>query len=110
MWLDEIATMVENFRERYRLGEGEPLTIVPSRDLLERLEVEDRLLGGDDGEMRYVMVGETKVRVDEGGLREKKASGTSREARRGKDRGMGRGVVAGHTGPRHMAFTKRGKR
>lgn len=109
MWLDEIMAMVENFREKYRLGEDAALVIAPPRDLLERLEVEDRLLGGDDGEMRYVMVGETKVRVDEGGLREKKASGTSRETRRGRGQ-VGRVVVAGHTGPRHTAFTKRGKR
>jgi hypothetical protein len=98
-----LGILIEQYRTTQRLREDAPLVVSLGRDVILILEQRGRLLGGDGGVKRYVMVGETKVEVEEDSFRQT----SSRDVK--ASGGGGAKVQAPSTGPRPKPFKKRGK-
>ena len=98
-----LGIMIAQYRETYRLREDAPLVISLGRDVVEILERRGRLLGGDGGAKRYVMVGKVKVEVEEDNWGRDFVTGFNAGVREGVKR------KAPTTGPRGDAFARRGK-
>lgn len=106
MTVATLGVMIAQYREVYRLREDAPLVVSLGREVIRILEQRGKLLGGDAGAKRYVMVEEVKVEVEED---------TWRTPGENIVRGCLDGINAGAkrqaptTGPRRDTFGKRGK-